>query len=70
MKGDEAISAARKAERLKKNTPVAFLKHLNRELLLCKEKQDQPENEIASQGSQRRQKNRDSKLGNRENKKA
>jgi hypothetical protein len=32
--GDEAISAARKAERLNKNTPVAFLKHLNRELLL------------------------------------
>jgi hypothetical protein len=32
--GDEAISAARKAERLKKNTPVAFLKYLNRELLL------------------------------------
>jgi hypothetical protein len=34
MKGDEAISAARKAERLNKNTPVAFLKYLNRVLLL------------------------------------
>jgi hypothetical protein len=33
-KGDEAISAARKAERLDKNTPVVFLEHLNGELLL------------------------------------
>jgi hypothetical protein len=34
MKGDEAISVARKAGRFNKNTPVAFLKHLNRGLLL------------------------------------
>jgi len=34
--GDEAISAARKTERFNKNTPVAFLKHLKRELLLSK----------------------------------
>ena len=32
--GDEAISAARKTEKLNKNSLVAFLKHLNRELLL------------------------------------
>jgi hypothetical protein len=54
--GDEAISAAWKTERFNKNTPVALLKHLNGELLLSDQKQDRPENEIASQGSQRRQK--------------
>ncbi len=53
--GDEAISAARKTEKLNKNLLVAFLKYLNRELLLSDEKQERLENEIASPGSQRRQ---------------